>query len=81
VSEQVEVTPLPSVIHQGRYRLYQNPDGGMRIQYRRDDKDTDDFIEVPGEMVRLSQAMSEGTMSPMEFIKAGMSLMSKMKGR
>jgi hypothetical protein len=69
----------PEIIHEGVYRLYKKPDGTLRIQYRRKDKDDDDFFEVPGEMVTLAQAAAEGNMSPAQMINATMKLMAKMK--
>ena len=75
MSEAQEIVPAaPSVVHEGRYRLYQKPDGGLRLQYKRDDKDTEDFIEIPGMMVRLLNRAQEGNMSPMEFMREAMKL-------
>jgi hypothetical protein len=72
---EVETTPdIPVVLHQGRYRLYKKPDGGLRLQYRRDDKDEDDFFELPGMMVRLLDRAQAGNMSPMEFMREAMKL-------
>ena len=59
----------PRIIHQGKYRLYEKPDGTMRIQYQRDDKDTEDFFEIPGKMVRLVKAAQEGKLNPMDLMK------------
>lgn len=66
-----EITNIvaPVILHEGRYRLYENPDGSLRIQYRRDDKDEDDFVELPGAMIRLAKMASEGNMSFPQFIK------------
>ena len=66
---------IPVVIHQGRYRLYEKPDGGMRLQYKRDDRDAEDYIELPGAMVKLFNKAQEGNMSPMEFMRAMMGMM------
>lgn len=79
MTEAPVTTNEPKIVHQGRYRLYEKPDGALRIQYRRDDKDEDDFFEVPGEFIQLGQAMESGKMSPMQFIQAGMRLVSKMR--
>jgi hypothetical protein len=78
VSEATEITPAtgPVILHQGHYRLYEKPDGTLRIQYRRDDKDEDDFIEFPGQMVRLAKAAADGKMNPMTMMKS----MAKMMG-
>lgn len=60
---------VPVILHEGRYRLYEKPDGSLRIQYRRDDKDEDDFVELPGAMIRLAKMASEGNMSFPQFLK------------
>lgn len=59
----------PVILHEGRYRLYEIPDGSLRIQYRRDDKDEDDFVVLPGAMIRLAKMASEGNMSFPQFLK------------
>lgn len=69
----------PKVVHQGRYRLYENPDGGLRIQYRRDDKDEDDFVQMPGPVVALAKAAAEGNMNPVELMRRMMGLMKDMR--
>jgi len=68
--------PTPIVLHQGRYRLYEKTDGTIRIQYRRDDKDTDDFMEIPGAAVALAKAASEGTLTPIQMMGEVMKLMN-----
>jgi hypothetical protein len=60
----------PVIVHQGRYRLYELPDGTLRVQYRRDGAEADDHIELPGAMVRLAKAASEGNMNPLDVMKA-----------
>jgi len=69
VETVVEVPTGPVVLHQGRYRLYEKPDGTLRIQYRRDDKETDDVLEIPGAMIRIAKMMSEGNLNPLRAIK------------
>jgi hypothetical protein len=66
---------MPKVVHQGKYRLYEKPDGGLRIQYKRDDKETEDFLELPGAMVALAKAAGEGKIGPMEMMKSVMGFM------
>lgn len=68
---------MPRILHEGRYRLYENPDGGMRIQYRRDDKDEDDFVQLPGPIIALGKAAAEGKMSPIELMRRMMALMKE----
>jgi hypothetical protein len=75
----VEVLTAPKVVHEGRYRLYENPDGGLRIQYRRDGKDEDDFFQLPGPIVALGKAAAEGNMSPIELMQRMMKLMREMR--
>lgn len=64
----------PIILHEGVYRLYQKPDGGLRLQYRRRDRDVDDYLEIPGMMVRLLNRAQEGNMSPMEFMREAMKM-------
>lgn len=65
----IEVTSAePVVLHQGKYRLYKNPDGGLYLIYQRDDKDTPDSMQLPGGLMELAQRASEGKISPMQII-------------
>lgn len=73
-AEIVAGASLPVIIHKGVYTLYQKPDGSLRVQYRRDDKDEDDFFELPGVMVRLAKAAAEGKASPMDMVREMMKL-------
>jgi hypothetical protein len=79
--EVATVTPIgvPKIVHEGRYRLYENPDGGLRIQYRRDGKDEDDFVQLPGPIVALGKAAAEGNMSPIELMQRMMKIMREMR--
>lgn len=75
VSEDgVNFTPaepdVPHIIHKGVYTLWEKPDGTLRIQYRRDDKDEDDFMEIPGGILRMAQMVGEGKMNPLAALKA-----------
>lgn len=60
----------PRILHQGRYRLYEKQDGSLRIQYRRDDRDEDDFMEIPGAILRLAKLASEGKITPLAAMRA-----------
>lgn len=60
---------VPHVVHKGVYTLWENPDGSLRVQYRRDDKDEDDFFQLPGAMLKLAKAAAEGNINPMQMIK------------
>lgn len=64
----------PVILHQGRYRLYEKPDGTLRIQYRRDGAEEDDFMELPGAMVRLAKAAAEGKMNPIQMMREVMKM-------
>ena len=68
--EDATLINAPRVLHKGVYTLYEKPDGTLRIQYRRTDREQDDFMEIPGAILRLAKAASEGKLSPMEAIKA-----------
>ena len=74
-----QLDATPKIVHEGRYRLYENPDGGLRIQYRRDGKDEDDFVQLPGPIVALGKAAAEGNMSPIELMQRMMKLMREMR--
>jgi len=75
MSEQlVTANGAPVVVHKGVYTLWEKPDGTLRIQYRREDKDEDDFVELPGVMVKMAKAASEGKMNPMDMMKAVMEM-------
>lgn len=75
VSVEVQIEAIPVVLHQGRYRLYEKPDGSLRIQYRRDDKDEDDFFEIPGVMIALSKSAAEGKLTPMQMMQSALKFM------
>jgi hypothetical protein len=70
-----KIPAAPRVIHEGRYRLYEKPDGTLRIQYQRTDRDTEDFFEIPGEFIALARAAAEGKLSPADMMKAVMKMM------
>ena len=63
------VGPGPSVVHKGVYTLWKKADGTLRIQYHREDKEEEDFFELPGAMVLLAERMAKGEMNPMDMIK------------
>lgn len=69
----------PVILHEGRYRLYEKPDGTLRIQYKRDDAVEEEWAEIPGVMVKLTKAMQDGTMSPMQLIGEATKMMMSMK--
>lgn len=69
----------PTILHEGRYRLYSNPDGGMHIVYKRDGAETEDHFEMPGAIVVLGRQMAEGKLDPMSAMKSIMSLAKRGK--
>lgn len=61
--------PKPTIVHQGRYRLYEKPDGGMHLVYQRDDKNEPDHFDLPGFLVNLARNAGEGKITPMEMFR------------
>jgi hypothetical protein len=59
----------PVVVHQGRYRLYRKPDGGMHLVYQRDDKEEPDHFELPGALLHLAEMAGEGKLSMGEMLR------------
>jgi hypothetical protein len=64
----------PRVLHQGRYRLWEKPDGGLHLVYQRDDKDEPDHMDIPGAFLKLAKLAGEGKMTPMEMMREAMKL-------
>ena len=60
----VEPVSYPRVLHKGLYTLYEKADGTLRIQYRRDDRTEDDFMEIPGFIIALGKQAEAGNLSP-----------------
>jgi hypothetical protein len=81
VPVEVEITTdnVPSIVHKGVYTLWKKPDGTLRVQYHRDDKEEEDFFELPGAVVALTERMSKGDMNPAEMFKEVMKMMMSMK--
>ena len=66
--------PTPEILHEGRYRLWAKPDGGLHLVYQRTDKDEPDHMELPGPMVRLFNSALAGNMSLGEMMREAMKL-------
>ena len=65
-----EVTKvIPHILHEGRYRLYEKPDGGIHLVYLPDGQEDEQHMEIPGAMLRLARMASEGNMSFPQFVK------------
>ncbi len=76
-----ELVPLivPTVVHKGAYTLWKKPDGTLRIQYHRDDKEDEDFFELPGMVVAMTERFAKGDMNPAEMFKEVMKMVMSMK--
>jgi hypothetical protein len=59
----------PMIIHEGVYRLYEKPDGTLRVVYQRDDKPAPDFFEIPGAMIKMMKDAEQGKLSPMDVMR------------
>ena len=83
MTKRKEVTPdvitdieiIPTVVGQGRYRLYKKPDGTMRVQFREDSADEDAFFEFPAALLVLAKNAAEGNMNPLQMMKEAAKLM------
>lgn len=69
----------PVILHEGRYRLYEKPDGTLRVQYKRDDAEEEEWVEIPGIMVKMTRGMQDGSLSPMQLIGEATKMMMSMK--
>lgn len=72
------VSTEPRILHQGRYRLYQKPDGGIHLVYQREDKEEPDHFELPGAMRVLLDSAAQGNLSPMDMMRELMKLRGSM---
>lgn len=79
MTETVPVTIAePKIVHQGRYRLWEKPDGGLHLVYQRDDSDTPDHMDLPGALLSLAKAAGEGKLSLGEMMREVMKMRSQM---
>lgn len=80
---EAEVQPAPVLVHSGTYALYETPDGGRHLVYRRDGEDADTHLpDIPAAALPLIEnflahglppavlAMLSGKLSPMAVMKA-----------
>lgn len=74
-----DLESIPTVVGQGRYRLYKKPDGTMRVQFREDSADEDAYFEFPGALLVLAKNAAEGNMNPLQMMKEAAKLMSSMR--
>jgi hypothetical protein len=70
-----DIEIIPTVVGQGRYRLYKKPDGTMRVQFREDSADEDAFFEFPAALLVLAKNAAEGNMNPLQMMKEAAKLM------
>jgi hypothetical protein len=48
----------------GRFTLYETPDGGYHIAYVADGQDDTRHLEIPAFLVRMAKAGAEGRLNP-----------------
>lgn len=72
--EQTEQITEPVIVHQGRYRLWKKPDGGLHLVYQRDDRDAADHMDIPGVFIAIFESAAAGNLSPMEMMREVMKL-------
>ncbi len=77
--DRAYVNNTPRVIHEGCYRLYEKPDGSMRVQYKRSDRNEEDFLEIPAAFTRLARMGANGDLSMMDIMKEMMTMMRTMR--
>jgi hypothetical protein len=54
----------PQHLFDGKFSLFQNPDGGFHLSYRVDGEDEDKHINFPGAMMAAAKAMSKAGKLP-----------------
>lgn len=67
MTEVVHSVPVPFM--QGRFNVYETPDGGYHIAYKKDGEEKVEHIELPGPLLRAAQMLSEGKLNPMAALK------------
>jgi hypothetical protein len=77
--EIVEPEVYPRVLHKGKYTLYEKADGTLRIQYRRDERDDDDFMEIPGFIIALGKQAEAGNLNPIQLMNEMQKYMRRQK--
>jgi hypothetical protein len=83
MTDTPEIVPngVPVILHEGKYRLYQKPDGGLHLVYLPDGVEIEQHMEIPGGMLRLSRLASEGNLTLPQFMKEATKLMAEMRGQ
>lgn len=65
----VIVEDMPVIVHEGRYRLYRKPDGGLHLAYKRDDEEDLQHLDLPAQMVKLAEMAGQGRVSPTDMLR------------
>lgn len=52
---------VPTIVAQGAYSIYLNPDGGMVLSYRMAGTDEDQLVAIPPAMMKMAQMMGNNT--------------------
>jgi hypothetical protein len=68
----------PHILHEGRYRLYEKPDGGLHLVYLPDGTENEQHMEIPGGMLRLAKMASEGNLSFPQFMREAMKMRNEL---
>jgi hypothetical protein len=65
--QQTEISPRI----RGRFALYDIPDGGIHVAWIPEDSPDEDtqHFEVPGMVLRMAKAASEGKLNPADMMK------------
>jgi hypothetical protein len=77
--EEIARQNIPHILHEGRYRLYGNPDGGLHLVYLPDGQEIEQHMNIPGGMIRLSQLASTGNLTLPQFMREASKLMAEMR--
>jgi hypothetical protein len=73
MADETKMRPEPRF--QGRFSVYDTPNGGIHIAWLPDDIEAEEtqHIELPGPIVQVIKAVGEGKMkNPMDIVKAVM---------
>lgn len=66
-----ESLPAGSRASKGLYSVYKTPEGGLHIAFRPDGADKDQHLEIPGKMMLMMIAASEGK-GPLGMLRGAM---------
>lgn len=75
---EIEAVTFPRIVHEGTYRLWEKADGTLHVAYLRTGNETEDHFEIPGEMLNMAKAASQGKLSPFDMLRSAMKLMGNM---